>query len=54
MAPLRRLWESIELEIIKVAGQQVEVILLIDEIHTLAGTGAGGGSTMDAPGKAAR
>ena len=34
--------------VIKEAGQQAEVILFIDEIHTLVGTGAGGGSTMDA------
>ena len=34
--------------VIKEAEQQPEVILFIDEIHTLVGTGAGGGSTMDA------
>ena len=34
--------------VIKEAEQQSEAILFIDEIHTLVGTGAGGGSTMDA------
>ena len=34
--------------VIKEAEQQPEAILFIDEIHTLVGAGAGGGSTMDA------
>jgi ATP-dependent Clp protease ATP-binding subunit ClpC len=34
--------------VIKEAGQKSEVILFIDEIHTLVSTGVGGGSTMDA------
>lgn len=34
--------------VVKEAEHKPEVILFIDEIHTLVGTGAGGGSTMDA------